>query len=139
MSAKLVVDIVAIVLIFGGLFFFVAGTIGLLRLPDFFSRIHAVGKCDTLGAMLMLGGLALHVFGAHEWARDSLLADSLIALKLLAIVVFIFVANPTATHAFSRAALRSGLQPYTLGEPKPVSDTPRWVERPAPEGPGEDA
>lgn len=108
-------NLVAAAIILVGVFFFVAGTIGLLRLPDFFSRMHAVGKCDTLGAMLMLGGLALH-FAAHHGFGPQLLN----VLKILGIVLFIFLANPTATHAFARSALRSGLQPLIV---KPPEDT----------------
>lgn len=103
--------ILAAILIAIGVWFLLVGTVGLLRLPDFFSRVHAIGKCDTLGAMLMLGGLALHYFALHGFARESLNA-----LKIIVVVLFIFLANPTVTHALSRAALRSGLRPWTKRE-----------------------
>ena len=72
----------AVFLLTGAVFLFVS-CVGLLRLPDFYTRAHAVGKAETLGSMLILIGLALYN-GA--------------------------VTNPTATHALTRAAIRSGLK-----------------------------
>lgn len=83
-----------------GLFFLVVGAIGVLRLPDFYTRLHAMGKCDTLGLLLSLLGLML-----YEGA-------SFLTLKLLLIWIFILLANPTATHALSRAAYHAGLKPW---------------------------
>lgn len=84
-----------------GFFFLTMGTLGVLRLPDFFTRMHAVGKSDTLGMLLSLIGVMI-----YEGA-------SLVSLKVLYIWVFLLLANPTATHIFCRAALRSGLRPWT--------------------------
>ena len=53
-----ILSFIAIVLILLGLFFFVAGTVGILRLPDFYTRLHAAGKCDSLAAVLMICGVA---------------------------------------------------------------------------------
>jgi multicomponent Na+:H+ antiporter subunit G len=103
----------AALLLFGGLFFMAVAALGLLRLPDFYCRLHALGKCDTLGVAMALCGLAL------------LEGFSLTGLKILAIVVFIFLANPTATHALARAALRAGLVPWTRGAAGPVMKEPR--------------
>jgi multicomponent Na+:H+ antiporter subunit G len=100
-------DIVVIVLTATGLLFFFATTIGLLRLPDFYSRMHAAGKGDTLSSLLMLLALVLYEF--HEIS----LANLLVALKILLIVVFIFMASPTATHAIIDAGFESGVQPWT--------------------------
>jgi multicomponent Na+:H+ antiporter subunit G len=100
-------DIVVIVLTTTGLLFFFATTIGLLRLPDFYSRMHAAGKGDTLSSLLMLLALVLYEF--HEIS----LANLLVALKILLIVVFIFMASPTATHAIIDAGFESGVQPWT--------------------------
>ena len=93
-------NIVALVFIFCGLFFITVSALGILRLPDFYSRNHAVGKSETLGSILVLLGLAIY----NGFEVNS--------LKLLAIVLFIALANPTATHAIAREALRSGLQPW---------------------------
>ena len=90
-----------IVLMLGGAFFLTVSAIGLLRLPDFYARTHAVGKSETLGTILLLSGLAVY----NGWELST--------LKILFIVVFVLIANPTATHAISRAAFRSGLQPWT--------------------------
>ncbi len=94
-------QILAVVLMIGGTFFLTVSAIGLLRFPDFYSRTHAVGKSETLGIILMLSGLAVY----NGWELST--------IKILFIVIFALIANPTATHAISRAALRSGLQPWT--------------------------
>ena len=96
-------------LLAAGFIFVFFGIVGVLRLPDFYARLHAQGKCDTLGVALMLGGLALHTF-YH--------GDVLTGLKIIAIIFFIALANPTATHALGRAALLSGLKPWMKGEKK---------------------
>jgi multicomponent Na+:H+ antiporter subunit G len=85
----------------GGFFFFLAATVGLLRFPDFFCRLHATGKGDTLAVLLSLIGLNIYE------------GFSLTSLKILFIAVFMFLAQPTSTHAISRAALRCGLEPWT--------------------------
>ena len=94
--------IVAIILMLGGAFFLTVSALGLLRLPDFYARTHAVGKSETLGSILMLSGLAVY----NGW--------ELTTIKILFIVFFVLIANPTATHAIARAALRTGLPPWTL-------------------------
>jgi multicomponent Na+:H+ antiporter subunit G len=100
-------DIVVIMLTIIGLFAFFATTVGLLRFPDFYSRMHAAGKGDTLSSLLMLLALALYNF--HEIN----LANLLVAIKILSIFVFIFMASPTATHAITDAAFESGIKPWT--------------------------
>jgi multicomponent Na+:H+ antiporter subunit G len=95
------IGLVGAVLVVAGLFFVLAAVVGVLRLPDFYTRLHALGKCDTLGVGLMVAGLALRHGGEHD------------VLKMLLIPVFIALANPTATHALGRAATRSGLVPWT--------------------------
>jgi len=82
-----------------GLFFVLAGTIGVLRLPDFYTRLHAAGMTDTLGAELIL--LAL-IFQADNWQM---------ILKLLLVAFFLLVTSPTATHAVAHAAYKAGLKP----------------------------
>lgn len=82
---------VVIFLLMGGLFFFLVGTIGLIRLPDVFSRMHATTKSDTLGAGLII--LAAIVTLGFDWA----------VFKLLFILVFIWITNPTAAHIIGKA------------------------------------
>ncbi|PON17008.1 cation:proton antiporter [Candidatus Entotheonella serta] len=98
--------LVANILLVLGLLFILAGVLGVLRLPDFYTRLHAMGKCDTLGVTLMLLALAIYA-GA-----------SLVTVKVLLISVFIGLANPVATHALGRAATKSGLAPWLDQEPK---------------------
>jgi multicomponent Na+:H+ antiporter subunit G len=99
-------NILIIVLLITGLFLFFATTVGLLRFPDFYSRMHAAGKGDTLSSLLMLFGLTLYEF--HELN----LATVLVGLKILLIMVFIFMASPTATHAITDAGYESGVKPW---------------------------
>ena len=97
-------SLVANVILIAGLAFIMLGVIGVLRLPDFYTRLHAMGKCDTLGVALVLVALAIHE------------GFSLYSVKILLISVFIGLANPTATHALGRAARRTGLVPWGNGE-----------------------
>jgi multicomponent Na+:H+ antiporter subunit G len=76
-----------------GLLFFVATTVGIIRFPDFYSRVHAAGKGDTLSTTLFLGGAILFLL------RDLNGGTLLTAGKLMLIVFYIFIASPTATHA----------------------------------------
>ncbi|MBW2467501.1 MAG: monovalent cation/H(+) antiporter subunit G [Deltaproteobacteria bacterium] len=96
-----------IILTLTGIVFFYATTVGILRFPDFYSRLHAAGKGDTLSSLLIL--LALMLYNFHELN----LANLLVAMKILLIVVFIFMASPTATHAIVDAGYESGVQPWT--------------------------
>jgi len=83
----------------GGLFFVLAGTIGVLRLPDFYTRLHAAGMTDTLGAELILLGLIIQS------------GYSQMTLKLLLVAFFLLITSPTATHAVAHAAYKNGLKP----------------------------
>jgi multicomponent Na+:H+ antiporter subunit G len=94
------VDTVAIIFILAGVFFFATATLGLLRFPDFYTRMHATGKGDTLGAFLSLIGLALYNLH-HGITIDTVL----VSIKIMFIAIFMFVANPTATHAITKAGL----------------------------------
>ncbi|MES9965096.1 MAG: monovalent cation/H(+) antiporter subunit G [Candidatus Sedimenticola sp. 20ELBAFRAG] len=85
-------------LLTGG-FLCISGGVGLLRMPDFFSRIHAAGMTETLAAPLLLCGLMLQM----EWSLDL--------VKVVMILVLILATNPTATHAMAKAALHGGLRP----------------------------
>ncbi len=98
---------IVVILLLGGLLFFFGGAVGILRFPDFYSRLHPAGKLDTLGSLAMLLGLAL--FNLEHFT----LANLLTSLKIMLIVVFVFLASPTATHAIVDAGLRAGLEPWT--------------------------
>ena len=92
--------IIAGILIFCGCFIIIVGAIGLVRFPDFYSRIHPAGKCDTLGQGLVLLGLIVYE------------GYTLVSVKMLFIIIFIFIANPTATYALAKAAHLMGLKPW---------------------------
>jgi multicomponent Na+:H+ antiporter subunit G len=100
-------SIAATIFILLGLFFFAVGTLGILRLPDFYTRLQAAGKCDSMAAILVLIGIACHVLGEFS------LANLLVSIKILLIGGFIFVASPAATHAITAAALIIGVEPWT--------------------------
>jgi len=95
-------------LVSGGLFC-VLGGVGLLRMPDFYTRMHAASVIETLGAGLLLLGLLLQA----GW--------TLVAVKLLMVGALIFFASPTATHALARAAMVRGLQPLSASEERKPS------------------
>ncbi len=91
-------DILSIVSLVLGLFFLFVGTLGLLRLPDVYNRLHATTKCDTLGAGLVLLSMAL----------QSNLATG---IRLGLLIMFIVITNPTAAHVIARAAYNTGIRP----------------------------
>ena len=93
--------VVAVLLICSGVFFLFMGALGMIRFPDFYTRMHAAGKCETLGSLLLLTGLA--------WAEGFTLSS----VKLLIIALFIFVTSPTATHAIARAAYKNRVPFWT--------------------------
>lgn len=109
----IVFDILGIVSIALGLFFFLGSAIGLVRFPDFYTRMHAAGQGDTLSTLLIVGGFALchmdeviHALGTKEWYRPMLLI-----VKMLGICVFIMVTSPTSTHALIDAGYEDGIEP----------------------------
>ena len=110
------------VLLLSGSLFCVVGGIGLLRLPDFFSRAHAAGVTDTLGTGLLIAGMAVYHEGGlllryldGAIAAGELLRGSLVTFKLILILLILWLASPTATHAIAKAARLSGLEPPTGG------------------------
>lgn len=102
---NLIWDLLSWVFLLTGGFFLLAGGIGLLRLPDFFTRVHAAGVTDTMGAGTILVGLML---------QAGLTQTS---IKLALIALFMLFTSPTASHALAQAALHGGLKPQ-FGEPQ---------------------
>jgi len=98
--------IISGIFLFLGCFLILVAAIGVVRFPDFYTRIHAAGKSETLGQFLVI--LSLMIFEGF----------TLVSVKLLLIVAFIFICNPTATHALAKAAYLSGLRPWTKEETK---------------------
>ena len=104
-----IVDRIVILFLFTGVLVTLTGAIGLLRFPDFYTRLHATGKCDTLGTGLILTGFMVFHFSHYA-------STPLVPIKLLILIIFVFVANSTATHAIVKAAYRTGVKPWHLGE-----------------------
>lgn len=92
-------DTASWILLLGGALFSVIGGAGMLRMPDFYTRMHAASITDTAGMILMLGGLMLQA------------GLTLVTAKLVFIMIFLLLTSPTATHALARAALEDGVAP----------------------------
>jgi len=95
-----VLEILAWISMMVGAIFSIIGGIGIVRLPEFFSRMHAGGITDSMGAGLILFGLILH---------DGVL--TLTSAKLFMIGFFFIVTSPTACHALAKSALAQGMKP----------------------------
>ena len=95
-----IVGVVSAILLLVGSGFTLIGSIGIVRMPDVFTRLHAAGITDTLGAAGVLLGLALKA------------GFSLLLVKLLLMLVFLLLLNPTACHALARAALHGLRRPW---------------------------
>jgi multicomponent Na+:H+ antiporter subunit G len=93
------IELASWIMIVSGSIFMVIGAIGAVRLPDFWSRLHAVSVTDTGGVILLIIGMSLQA------------GFSLVTFKLVMIGIFIFITGPTASHAVANAALVSGLLP----------------------------
>ncbi|MCW8935621.1 MAG: monovalent cation/H(+) antiporter subunit G [Gammaproteobacteria bacterium] len=92
------IDYLSIALLLGGAIFFLAGTLGLLRFPDVYTRLHALTKADNLGLGLMVTGLALQ---AETWAAAG---------KLLLIWLLVLLASASVAHLIANGALRKGIR-----------------------------
>ena len=92
-------SILTIIFVVAGIFFLLVGSVGIIRLPDFYSRTHATSKSDTLGMILIIVGLVIF---------EGLTINS---GKLMLVLLFILLANPIGAHAMARAAYNSGLKP----------------------------
>lgn len=91
-------------LILLGLFFSITAVVGLFKLPDFYTRVHASGIADTGSAALILIGLMLNA------------GLTLVTIKLIYILILLWFTSPIATHALVKAARQFGLKPYSHGE-----------------------
>jgi multicomponent Na+:H+ antiporter subunit G len=98
----MLLDLVTWLSLLGGVVVIVIGGVGLLRMPDFYTRLHAAGLMDTLGAGLIMFGLMLQA------------GFTLLTVKLILILVFLWFTSPTATHALARAALADPNNPKPL-------------------------
>lgn len=96
---SLLLDISSWILLAAGGLVLLTGAVGMIRFPDFFTRLHASSVIDTLGCMLVVLGLVLQA------------GFSIVTIKLILIVVFILFTSPTATHALAKASLHGHMKP----------------------------
>ena len=113
-----VVDILSGLCIAAGIVALITGSLGLVRLPDLFSRTHAVGMMDTAGVGFIILGLIIHE------------GFTLVSVKLALVGIFLFFTSPIATHAVAQVAYRAGLKPVleedrTVGRAKATPSAPR--------------
>lgn len=106
------IDIVSWVLLVAGGFFYVVGAIGLNRMPDVFTRMHAVSVGDTMGAGLLVAGMVLQA------------GPTLVAAKLIIILAVMLFTGSVATHALAKAALQDDLHPVIAGADGKLTETP---------------
>ncbi len=99
-----------LLLSFGGLFVFIGG-VGVLRMPDLYTRMHAASLTDTMGSVLIISGVVLQA------------GVSFAAVKLFAILIFLLLTGPTATNALASAAILSGHRPGEALPWRKESDT----------------
>lgn len=97
------IDWLSWALIIIGSIFGIIGGIGIVRLPNFFTRIHAAGMAESMCAPMILGAMMLQS------------GISLASVKLFAILIFLFLTGPTSSHALAKAALHGGVDPTALG------------------------
>ncbi|MEM8837953.1 MAG: monovalent cation/H(+) antiporter subunit G [Pseudomonadota bacterium] len=98
-----IADLISWVMICAGSFFLVVGAIGLVRMPDVFTRMHAVSVAETLGVGLLLGGLMIQA------------GLTLVTFKLALLFFLIFFTSPVASHSIARAAMADGVKPILSG------------------------
>ena len=95
------IEILSGILIILGSLSIIVGLLGVYRMPDFFTRLHAASVIDTLGTILILFGLILYA------------GLNIVSIKLLLILIFILITTPTAAHALAKSALHGKLKPMT--------------------------
>ncbi|WP_299235939.1 monovalent cation/H(+) antiporter subunit G [Natronomonas sp.] len=96
----MLVSVAIVVFLAGGVFFTFVSAVGVLRLPDVYTRAHTASQTDTLGAGLTLVAVALA------------LGLETTTIKTFLLLIFIFITNPTAAHAIARAAYEEGIEPW---------------------------
>ncbi len=107
------IDLASWLLIVAGSIFCLIGALGLLRMPGFFTRMHAASVIDTIGAALLLLGMMLQA------------GFTLVTVKLIFIGLLLFFTSPTATHALARAARARGVEPTLANQTQQAADQER--------------
>jgi len=113
---EVILDTLSWISIAGGLFFMLVGTFGVLRLPDVYTRLHAAGMTDTMGAGFLLLGMALQTVVDM---RHGETAHWSVLVRLVLVYGFLLFTSPIATHALARAGLAGGVEPWTNEEGGP--------------------
>jgi multicomponent Na+:H+ antiporter subunit G len=108
---EVLINLISWFLFIGGSAFLLIGAIGVIRLPDIFSRMHGAGIIDTMGVAMLLFGMILQA------------GFTIVSIKLLMIILFVTFTNPTATHALARAALDAGLKPLVNEDETDVKES----------------
>ena len=108
----LILEVLSWISILGGLFFMIVGSIGVVRMPDVYTRLHAAGMTDTMGAGLLLLGMCFQA------------GLTLVLVRLILIYAFLLFTSPISTHALASAALSGGLEPYTVPADRPGEVSP---------------
>ena len=98
---ELALDVLSWIFVVAGLFFMIVGTVGVLRMPDVFTRLHAAGMTDTMGAGFLILAMCLQA------------GIGLVLVRLILVYAFLTFTSPIATHALARAALAAGVVPVT--------------------------
>jgi len=104
--------IIISILLICGLIFFAGGSIGIIRFPDFYSRLHPAGKLDTGGLVITMSAFAL--YSIFPFSIEAMITS----VKIILIVVFVFITSPTAIHSIVDAGVRAGLKPWEKKEDK---------------------
>lgn len=116
---SLVIDVLSVIFGLAGVLFFVGGTVGLLRCPDLYSRLHPATKCDTVGACSIALALALQI------------GLDLALFKLILIMFLLLVTSAPSGHAIGRSAFKTGVVPWHKKGvvPWPLEGEDRWTGR----------
>lgn len=117
-----IVDILSWALIAGGCFFVLVGAVGIVRMPDLYTRMHAASVIDTLGVALLLIGMMLQA------------GPGLVTLKLLFLLVLFVFTGPVASHALAQAALHENVEPQLAEDRRNRLDAPGGEGRDAESG-----
>lgn len=100
----MILDTLSWILLLAGGGFCVVGAVGMVRMPDFYTRMHAASVTDTLGALLILTGLLLQAGPTQT------------GIKLVVILVLLLFTSPAAAHALAKAAMARDVRPLLAGE-----------------------
>lgn len=104
-----IISILLVLLLLIGIFFNGLGSIGLMRFPDVYTRLHAATKCTTFGSIFT--SISVIIFGFYFWKISGDSKYGVLALHTIVALACLVITNPTGAHAIARAAHRSGVMP----------------------------